>query len=100
LSTVATSPGRLRDDLVGLVHRGAHVSNFALGAARILARAVPFEGVCVSIRAIAATALAVTAAACRRGVDRYGIGGILEPIVAAVIGAEHFGGTASLKGVS
>jgi DNA-binding CsgD family transcriptional regulator len=29
------------------VHRGADVRDFALGAARILARAVPFEGVCV-----------------------------------------------------
>jgi hypothetical protein len=45
--TVATSPERLRDDLVRLVHRGADVRGFALGAARILARAVPFEGVCV-----------------------------------------------------
>jgi hypothetical protein len=32
VSTVATSPGRLRDDLVGLVHRGADVRDFALGA--------------------------------------------------------------------
>jgi DNA-binding CsgD family transcriptional regulator len=47
LSTVATSPERLRDDLVRLVHRGADVRDFSLGAARILARAVPFEGVCV-----------------------------------------------------
>jgi DNA-binding CsgD family transcriptional regulator len=47
LSTVATSPERLRDDLIGLVHRGADVREFALGAARILARAVPFEGVCM-----------------------------------------------------
>jgi DNA-binding CsgD family transcriptional regulator len=47
LSTVATSPERLRDDLVRLVHRGADVRDFAFGAARILARAVPFEGVCV-----------------------------------------------------
>jgi DNA-binding CsgD family transcriptional regulator len=47
LSTVATSPGRVRDDLVRLVHRGADVRGFALGASRILARAVPFEGVCV-----------------------------------------------------
>ena len=29
------------------MHRGADVRDFALGAARILARAVPFEGVCV-----------------------------------------------------
>ena len=47
LSTVATSPERLRDDLVRLVHRGADVRGFSIGAARILARAVPFEGVCV-----------------------------------------------------
>jgi DNA-binding CsgD family transcriptional regulator len=47
LSTVATSPERLRGDLVRFVHRGADVRDFALGAARILARVVPFEGVCV-----------------------------------------------------
>jgi DNA-binding CsgD family transcriptional regulator len=47
LSTVATSPEQLRDDLVGLMHRGADLRGFALGAARILARAVPFEGVVV-----------------------------------------------------
>ena len=47
LSTIATSPERLRDDLVRLVHRGADVRGFSIGAARILARAVPFEGVCV-----------------------------------------------------
>jgi DNA-binding CsgD family transcriptional regulator len=42
-----SSPERLRDDLVRLMHRGAAVRDFALGAGRILARAVPFEGVCV-----------------------------------------------------
>jgi DNA-binding CsgD family transcriptional regulator len=47
MSTVATPPERLRDDLVRFVHRGADVREFALGAARIVARAVPFEGVCV-----------------------------------------------------
>ena len=47
MSTVATSPERLRDDLVRLVHRGADVRGFSIGAARILARAVPFDGVCV-----------------------------------------------------
>jgi DNA-binding CsgD family transcriptional regulator len=47
VSTVTTSPQRLRDDLVRLVHRGADVREFALGAARIIARAVPFEGVAV-----------------------------------------------------
>jgi DNA-binding CsgD family transcriptional regulator len=46
LSTVATSPERVRDDLLRLVHRGADVREFALGAARILRRAVSFEGVC------------------------------------------------------
>jgi hypothetical protein len=45
--SVALSPERLRDDLIRLVHRGADVRDFALGAARILARTVPFEGVCV-----------------------------------------------------
>ena len=47
MSTVATSPERLRDDLVRHMHRVADVRDFALGAARILARAVPSEGVCV-----------------------------------------------------
>ena len=47
MSTVATSPERLHDDLVRLVHRGADVRGFSIGAARILARAVPFDGVCV-----------------------------------------------------
>ena len=42
-----TSPERVREELVRLVHRGADVRDFSLGAARILARAVPFEGVCV-----------------------------------------------------
>jgi DNA-binding CsgD family transcriptional regulator len=45
--TVATSRERVREDLVRLVHRGADVRGFALGATRILARAVPFEGVAV-----------------------------------------------------
>jgi DNA-binding CsgD family transcriptional regulator len=47
VSPVATSPGRLRDDLVRLVHRRADLREFALGAARVLNRAVPFEGVCL-----------------------------------------------------
>ena len=38
---------RLQEDLVRLAHRGADVREFALGVARILARAVPFDGVCV-----------------------------------------------------
>jgi DNA-binding CsgD family transcriptional regulator len=41
------SPERLRGDLVGLLHRGGGVRDFSLGAARILARAIPFDGVCV-----------------------------------------------------
>jgi DNA-binding CsgD family transcriptional regulator len=47
MSTVVTSSERLRDDLIRLVHHGAGVRHFALGAIRILRRAVPFEGVCV-----------------------------------------------------
>ena len=43
----AASPERLRDDLTRLVHRGAGLHDFSLEAARILARAVPFDGVCV-----------------------------------------------------
>jgi DNA-binding CsgD family transcriptional regulator len=38
---------RLRGDLAQLVHRGGGVRHFSLGAARILARAVPFDGVSV-----------------------------------------------------
>jgi DNA-binding CsgD family transcriptional regulator len=41
------TPERVHEDLDRLLHRGAGVRDFALGAARILARAVPFEGVCV-----------------------------------------------------
>jgi len=41
------SPERVRGELARLVHRGAGVRDFALGAARILDRAVPFDGVCV-----------------------------------------------------
>jgi len=41
------SPERLRDDLVRLLHRGADVREYSLGAARVLARAVPFDGICV-----------------------------------------------------
>lgn len=43
----AVRPERLRDDLVRLAHRGHDVRAFALGAARIVRRAVPFDGVCV-----------------------------------------------------
>jgi DNA-binding CsgD family transcriptional regulator len=42
-----TSPERVRGDLVRLMHRGADVRDFSLGASRILGRAVPFEGWCV-----------------------------------------------------
>ena len=41
------SPERLRGDLVSLMHRGGGVRDFSLGAARILARVVPFDGFCV-----------------------------------------------------
>jgi DNA-binding CsgD family transcriptional regulator len=34
-------------DLVRLLHRGTDVRDFSLGAARILGRAIPFDGVCV-----------------------------------------------------
>lgn len=37
----------VRDDLVKLSHRGHDVRDVALGAARILARVVPFDGVCL-----------------------------------------------------
>lgn len=47
MSAVATSPECLRDDLGRLVHRGNDVRGFSMGAARILARAMPFDGVCV-----------------------------------------------------
>ena len=47
MSAIATSSERVHEDLVRLVHRGADVREFALGAARILGRTVPFDGVCV-----------------------------------------------------
>ena len=37
----------MRAELVSLAHRGYEVRGFALGAARIVGRAVPFDGVCV-----------------------------------------------------
>jgi DNA-binding CsgD family transcriptional regulator len=40
-------PDRLRGELAHLVHRGGGVRDFSLGAARILARSVPFDGVSV-----------------------------------------------------
>jgi DNA-binding CsgD family transcriptional regulator len=45
---MAASTARgLRDDLVRLAHRGTGVREFSLAAARRVARAVPFDGVCV-----------------------------------------------------
>ena len=45
---MATVPvARLRDDLVRLADRGADVDEYARAAARVLRRAVPFDGVCV-----------------------------------------------------
>jgi DNA-binding CsgD family transcriptional regulator len=41
------SPERLRNDLVSLAHRCHDVREYSLGAARIVGRAVPFDGVCV-----------------------------------------------------
>ena len=41
------SPERLREDLVRLIHRSGGLRDFSLDAARILGRAVPFDGVCV-----------------------------------------------------
>jgi DNA-binding CsgD family transcriptional regulator len=38
---------RLRDELVGIAHRGAGVREFSLAAARAIGRTVPFDGVCV-----------------------------------------------------
>ena len=48
MSPVVTSPARVREDLIGLVHRGPDVREFALRAVRILVRAVRFEGVFVA----------------------------------------------------
>lgn len=41
------SQERSRSDLVRLVHHGLGVRDFSMAAARILRRAVPFDGVCV-----------------------------------------------------
>ncbi len=41
------SPLRLRDDIVRLSHRGLKMGEFSLAAARVLRRAVPYDGVCV-----------------------------------------------------
>jgi DNA-binding CsgD family transcriptional regulator len=44
---VIVTAERLRDDVSRLLHEGRGVREFSLRAARILRRAVPFEGVCV-----------------------------------------------------
>src|SRR5262245_64115959 len=38
---------RVRRDVIALGHRGLDAPGFAAGAARALARAVPFDGICV-----------------------------------------------------
>ena len=43
----ATSPERVSDDLARLAHRGAEVTEFTRDAARILGRAVAFDGICM-----------------------------------------------------
>ena len=47
MSTVEIAPARVREDLIRLAHRGADVREFAFGAGRSLATAVPFEWMCV-----------------------------------------------------
>jgi DNA-binding CsgD family transcriptional regulator len=44
---VVVTSERLRDDVSRLLHEGCGLRDFSLRAARILRRAVPFEGVCV-----------------------------------------------------
>jgi DNA-binding CsgD family transcriptional regulator len=46
-SMAGASLERTRDDVVRLAHRGLGVRDFSMSAARILRRAVPFDGVCV-----------------------------------------------------
>src|SRR4051794_26009723 len=41
------SPQHTRDAIVRLSHGGLGVREFSLGAARIVSRVVPFDGVCV-----------------------------------------------------
>ena len=43
---MSVPPDRLRDDIARLLHRRSGVHEFSLAAARVLRRAVPFEGVC------------------------------------------------------
>jgi DNA-binding CsgD family transcriptional regulator len=43
----AVSPGRTRNELVSLSHRGLGVHDFVMAAARLLRRVVAFDGVCV-----------------------------------------------------
>ena len=47
---MGSSPERLRGDLIRLLHRETGVRDFSLAAARIVGRAVPFDGVCVLTR--------------------------------------------------
>ena len=41
------SPQRLHSEVVALAHRGLNVRDYALSAARLLARRLPFEGFCL-----------------------------------------------------
>src|SRR3954451_14459378 len=41
------SSARIRDDIGRLMNRSSGLRDFSVGAARIVRRAVPFEGVCV-----------------------------------------------------
>ncbi|HEY7007717.1 MAG TPA: helix-turn-helix transcriptional regulator [Jatrophihabitantaceae bacterium] len=44
---MAVEPERVRDDVVRLAHRGGEIGEFTRGVARILGRAVPFDGICM-----------------------------------------------------
>jgi hypothetical protein len=44
---MAVAPERLRGDLFRLLHRGPGLRDFTHEAARAIARAVPFDGVCL-----------------------------------------------------
>ncbi len=46
IGAMSVPPDRLRDDIARLLHRRSGVHEFSLAAARVLRRAVPFEGVC------------------------------------------------------
>jgi DNA-binding CsgD family transcriptional regulator len=45
--SAAASRAQVRGELTRLLHRGGTVPDFALGAARVLSRAVPFDGICI-----------------------------------------------------